>query len=224
MTLAVAILLFQFPALTAHASAFHRPINPTPAISSPSAPADSLPTNNSSPKLPAALSSAHIRLAAQPLPATASRSASKVDDVPAPMIYKPKILPPNSLTALTGPPLSESFLLPPPGFRPPLQVPVTHRSWWLALSTAEHSAAAYDAWSTRNAISSGRVEADPLMRPFAGSAAIYPAIQLIPFGLDYLGHRLERSSGWTHHFWWLPQSAATVTFLFSGSYNVAHTN
>lgn len=62
------------------------------------------------------------------------------------------------------------------------------------------------------------------MRPFAGSAAIYGAIQVIPIGLDYVAHRLQRSSGWTRHIWWVPQSVASATFLVSGSYNVAHTN
>lgn len=120
--------------------------------------------------------------------------------------------------------MSDSYLPPPAAFRPPYETPVEHRRVWFALTAAEHSAAAYDAWSTRYALSNGRVEADPLMRPFAGSNAIYPAIQVIPIGLDYLARRLQRSSGWARHIWWLPQSAATVTFLFSGSYNVIHTN
>ena len=131
--------------------------------------------------------------------------------------------PTGSIAQLTGPSFSEAFL-PPPAFRPPFELPATHRRLWLFLSTAEHSAATYDAWSTRRALAAGRMEADPLMRPFAGSAALYPAMQLVPFGLDYLARRLQRSSGWAHRIWWVPQSAATVTFLFSGSYNVAHTN
>jgi len=151
-------------------------------------------------------------------PMTADGSAAVAE----PIIYSFQPLA-GSIAQLTGPAFSE-IILPPPTFRPPYELPATHRRLWLALSTAEHSAATYDAWSTRRALAAGRVEADPLMRPFAGSAALYPAIQLVPFGLDYLAHRLQRSSGWGHRIWWVPQSAATVTFLFSGSYNIAHTN
>lgn len=117
-----------------------------------------------------------------------------------------------------------SNVLPPPAFRPPDETPVAHRKLWILVSATEHSSAGFDAWSTRYALSNGRVEADPIMRPFAGSAAIYGAIQVIPIGLDYVAHRLQRSSGWTRHIWWVPQSVASATFLVSGSYNVAHTN
>ncbi|HKW88512.1 MAG TPA: hypothetical protein VJN21_07130 [Candidatus Acidoferrales bacterium] len=87
---------------------------------------------------------------------------------------------------------------------------------------AEHSAAGFDAWSTRNAVSQGRAEADPLMRPFSHSGAIYGAIQVVPLGLDYAARRMQRSSGWTRHVWWLPQSLATASYLFSGTYNFSH--
>lgn len=121
-------------------------------------------------------------------------------------------------------PMSSVFLPPPPVFRPPEEAPVTHRRLWILLSASAHSSAGFDAWSTRRALASGRIEADPMMRPFAGSAAIYGAIQVIPVSLDYVARRFQRSSGWTRHIWWVPQSAATATFLFSGSYNIAHTN
>lgn len=114
------------------------------------------------------------------------------------------------------------YLPPPPTFRPetePIRRP--SRSWFV-LMAAEHSAAGFDAWSTRNAVSQGRVEADPLVRPFSHSGAIYGAIQVVPFGLDYAARRMQRSSGWTRHVWWLPQSLATASFLFSGTYNFSH--
>ncbi|HVA72061.1 MAG TPA: hypothetical protein VNF02_03030 [Candidatus Limnocylindrales bacterium] len=119
--------------------------------------------------------------------------------------------------------MSDVYLPPAPPFRPAVE-PVRQSSRvWFVLSAAQHGSAAFDAWSTRRAISQGRAEADPIMRPFASSAAIYGAIQVVPIGLDYVARRMQRSSGWTHHVWWLPQSLATATFLFSGSYNVAHT-
>src|SRR5262249_36627708 len=58
------------------------------------------------------------------------------------------------------------------------------RIWW-GLTAAQHSAATFDAWSTRKSISSGNgYERNPLMKPFADSAAIYPVIQVVPLGLD----------------------------------------
>lgn len=138
----------------------------------------------------------------------------------------PKLTLPSAkaLAEAVSQPMSSVSLPPPPAFRPPNETPVTHRKLWILLSATEHSSAGFDAWSTRYALSHGRAEADPIMGPFAGSAAIYGAIQVIPIGLDYVAHKFQRSSGWTRHIWWAPQSAAAATFLFSGSYNVAHTN
>lgn len=217
MVLAMVVLLLQFPAVTVPGNALHGALGESAAVSAsaPSArPWATVPAN----ALDASAAPPQPRTAGDPNSGASNRSNASN------RIAQPVPPPAQPLAPLTGPSLSESILLPPPPFRPPNEVPVSHRRLWFALTTAEHSAAGYDAWSTRYALSNGRVEADPIMRPFAGSAAIYPAIQLIPFGLDYLGHRLQRSSGWTHHVWWVPQSLATVTFLFSGSYNVAHTN
>ncbi len=137
---------------------------------------------------------------------------------------KSNLQPVEPVAELTGTSaMSDLYLPPPPAFRPPHETPVTHRRWWILLSATEHSSAAFDAWSTRCALSNGRIEADPIMRPYAGSSAIYGAIQVIPVGLDYVANRLQRSSGWTRHVWWVPQSMAAATFLLSGSYNVAHT-
>ena len=66
---------------------------------------------------------------------------------------------------------------------------------WKGLAVAEHSAAVFDGWSTRESLTSGNgYEQDPLMKPFANSAAIYPMLQIAPFGADYLSHRFMRSS------------------------------
>jgi hypothetical protein len=95
------------------------------------------------------------------------------------------------------------------------------RRQWLALAIAEHAAATFDAISTREAIHRGAVEADPLMRPFAQSPAIYAAIQVAPLALDFAARRMQRSPNriW-HGAWWVPQSAAAGMFLFSGVHNV----
>ena len=95
------------------------------------------------------------------------------------------------------------------------------RRKWLFLSIAQHSAAAFDAYSTRQAISSGAHESDPMMRPFAHSPGIYAAIQAGPVVLDYTARRMQRSqNGFLRRTWWLPQSASTGLFLFSGIHNL----
>jgi hypothetical protein len=93
---------------------------------------------------------------------------------------------------------------------------------WLVLTAVQHSAATFDAWSTRNSISSGRGhELNPLMKPFAGSGAVYGAIQLAPLATDYLGRRLMRSNHSTlRKLWWVPQAAGSVGFMLSGVNNV----
>lgn len=120
--------------------------------------------------------------------------------------------------------MSDVYLAPPAAFRPKVEpVERNNSRLWLVLSATEHGSAGFDAWSTRRAISQGRAEADPIMRPFAHSSAIYGAIQVVPIGLDYVARRMERSTGWARHVWWMPQSVATAAYLFSGSYNVTHT-
>ncbi len=92
---------------------------------------------------------------------------------------------------------------------------------WLILSLAQHSAAAFDAYSTRVAVSSGAHENDPLMRPFANSPGIYAAIQAGPLVLDFAARKMQRSeNGFLRHSWWLPQSVSTGIYLFSGVHNL----
>jgi hypothetical protein len=97
---------------------------------------------------------------------------------------------------------------------------------WLALTIFQHSASTFDAWSTRQSINSGHgKELDPLMKPFAGSAAIYGAIQLAPAATDFLGRRLMHSSNpRLRKLWWLPQAVGTAGFIFSGVNNMRVAN
>jgi hypothetical protein len=86
---------------------------------------------------------------------------------------------------------------------------------WYALSIAGHSGAAFDAWSTRRAISSGYgAEANPLLKPFAKSSAIYAATQVSPLLMDFIGHRMMfNKRNWVRRMWWLPQAAgASISF------------
>jgi hypothetical protein len=97
------------------------------------------------------------------------------------------------------------------------------RRKWLALSIVQHSAATFDAWSTRQAISTGRYrELNPALRPFAGNASLYGAIQVGPLLLDCLGRRMMRSQyGLLRHTWWIPQAVSTAISLGSGAHNLS---
>ncbi len=106
------------------------------------------------------------------------------------------------------PPLIQADIIPP-------------RLPWQILSAGQHGAAAFDAYSTRHAITRGAVEEDPLMRPFVHSPEVYVAIQLGPAVLDIVARHMQgsRNNLWRHS-WWLPQSASTSLFLFSGIHNL----
>lgn len=95
------------------------------------------------------------------------------------------------------------------------------RRKWIALAVAEHGAAAFDAYTTRQAIGRGAVEADPLMRPFANSPGLYVAIQVAPLALDYAARRMQRSQNvFVRKMWWLPQAGGTAMYIFSGIHNL----
>lgn len=97
---------------------------------------------------------------------------------------------------------------------------------WRGLLVAEHSAAIFDAWTTRDSLGSGNgYERNPLVKPFASSAAIYPALQVAPVGLDFLSHRMMRSrSSLLRKTWWLPQAASITASLWCGSRNIQVAN
>jgi hypothetical protein len=97
---------------------------------------------------------------------------------------------------------------------------------WYALSAASHGGAAFDAWSTRRAISGGHgVEANPLLKPFAKSNAIYAATQVSPLLMDYLGHRMMFSNrNWVRRMWWVPQLAGGGISFGAAIHNVRITH
>ena len=93
---------------------------------------------------------------------------------------------------------------------------------WLALSIASHGAATFDAWTTNRAIGQGHTEMNPMLRPFAGNASMYAAVQVGPLLFDYIGRRLQHSDKrWAHQIWWLPQSLSTAASLFASSHNLS---
>jgi hypothetical protein len=92
---------------------------------------------------------------------------------------------------------------------------------WFSLMAIEHGAATFDAWSTRDAVGRGAHEVNPLMKPFATSAAMYPAAQLVPAGMDYLAHRLMKSDNHVlRKLWWVPQTLSTAASLTAGVHNL----
>jgi len=93
---------------------------------------------------------------------------------------------------------------------------------WYGLIAASSGAAAFDAWSTRRAVSGGYgTEGNVFLRPFSHSNAIYAATQVSPLVLDYVGRRMMTSRyPLLRKMWWLPQTAGTGMSLFAGAHNV----
>jgi hypothetical protein len=94
---------------------------------------------------------------------------------------------------------------------------------WMGLGIAAHSAATFDAWSTRHVITTtGAQEGNPLLRPFAGNSSLYAAIQIGPAVMDYVGKRMMYSRHtWVRRMWWVPQSASFASSLLCGAHNLA---
>ena len=97
------------------------------------------------------------------------------------------------------------------------------REIWYALVFTDHGAAAFDAWSTRQVLSTGGRELDPLVRPFAHSPALYPALQVAPLGVDYFTMRLMHSRNRTlRKLWWVPQGVTAAGSLVCGTMNLSN--
>lgn len=97
------------------------------------------------------------------------------------------------------------------------------RMEWLGLSIAAHSAAGFDAWSTRLVSSSVPMaqETNPFLRPFAGNASMYAAVQVDPTIFDYLSHRMMNSRHeFLRHTWWLPQAVSAAVSAACAVHNV----
>jgi hypothetical protein len=104
----------------------------------------------------------------------------------------------------------------------PEDVSEREKKTWYALIAVSSGAAAFDAWSTRRAISGGYgTEANPFLRPFSHSGAMYAATQVSPVVMDLIGRRMMTSRyPMLRKMWWLPQSAGTGMSVFSGVHNV----
>jgi len=108
-----------------------------------------------------------------------------------------------------------------PAFTRPRETP-RQRKMWYALTVAGSSGAAFDAWSTRRAISGGYgQETNPFLKPFANSNALYAATQVSPVVMDFIGKRMMVSDyRLLRRMWWLPQMAGASFSFVAGAHNV----
>lgn len=104
----------------------------------------------------------------------------------------------------------------------PIETP-RQRKMWYGLMAVSHAGAALDAWSTRRAISGGYgQEANPFLKPFANSNAIYAATQVSPAVMDYIGKRMMTSQNpWIRKLWWFPQMAGASMSFAGGAHNMS---
>jgi hypothetical protein len=223
MLLAVAALLLQFPVLSPYKIQAAEKVNQPAAVAK--AAADSAVSSKSensassgkevlnaetlSPDAEASVAFAPGRVAAKPVAPVSSAPATSAAEPASPVAIEPAPVVP-SYGRVYGPPIRA------------VSDQRQHREW-LALSIAAHSAAGFDAWSTRRVISSvpQAQEMNPLLRPFAGNASMYAAVQVAPAILDFLSRRMMNSRyAWARHTWWLPQTVSAVISLSSGVHNL----
>jgi hypothetical protein len=107
----------------------------------------------------------------------------------------------------------------------PVETP-RQRKMWYGLMALGHAGAGFDAWTTRRAVAGGYgQEANPFLKPFANSNAIYAATQASPAFMDFLGKRMMTSQNpWIRKLWWVPQVSGAGLSFFAGAHNlgVAH--
>jgi hypothetical protein len=219
MLLAVAALLFQFPVFSSSK------IQATENVSERAVVAQAADASGTSSKPENSASVAKVVLSAEKLPSNAEAS---VAFTPGRLVAEPVVPAASAPTAVAAEPAYPAAFEPAP-IRPVYRAPILavsghrqHREW-LALSIAAHGAAGFDAWSTRRVISSvpGAQEMNPFLRPFAGNASMYAAVQVLPTALDFLSRRMMHSEhAWARHTWWLPQAVSAVVSISSGVHNV----
>jgi hypothetical protein len=209
MFIAIAALLFQFPISSS---------NQIQIAAKVSQPAEVAQAADDSP------SAQSVVLSAANLPANAE----------APVALKPGRLVAEPIAVASPAPATPAPNPSPAAIQPAPIVPVYGRPIravsdrrqnreWLALSIAAHGAAGFDAWSTRRVMSSvpGAQEMNPLLRPFAGNASMYAAVQVAPTLLDFLSRRMMNSrNDFLRHTWWLPQAVSAVISISSGAHNI----
>src|SRR5579864_2974345 len=230
MFIVVAALLFQFSVFSPSNIQAAEKTNPTvvaQAADDPGSPSKSdSPTASGKQEVLSAANSADAeapvafalgRLVAEPIVA-----ATPAPSAPAANPASPVAIEPAPIVPAYGPAYRRVYG---PSYGPPLRAVSDRRQnrEWLALSIAAHSTAGFDAWSTRRVISSvpNAQEMNPLLRPFAGNASMYAAVQVLPTVLDFVSRRMMNSrSEFLRHTWWLPQAVSAVVSVSSGVHNL----
>ena len=146
-----------------------------------------------------------------------SKDSSALPDAP---LAKPEASVESTSAAIK--PFSNSSLK--PAMERPLPTPRQQKLWYTFMAVG-HSAAVFDAYSTRRALSGNYgTEGNPLLRPFAHSNAMYAATQVSPAVMDYVGRRMMTSTHPTlRKFWWVPQVAGAGFSFGAGMHNYALT-
>jgi hypothetical protein len=154
-------------------------------------------------------------------PAVASDSATKESTLVASLPSAPAPKVKADLEPIAPNPAAQPFLPVKTVLTRPRETP-QQRKIWYGLAIVGSSGAAFDAWSTHRAVVGGYgQEANPFLRPFAHSNAIYAATQVSPAFMDYLGKRMMvNQHGWVRKIWWLPQTAGASFSFVSGAHNV----
>jgi hypothetical protein len=194
MFLAAALLVFSFPQ-----SATLTVANSTPS----SVATDSAKTDSSSTSLPAA-PAPKIAADDSAIAAGESSSISAAEPIQPAAPIQPAVPPKAAIRGVR--------------YEAPKQ-----KIAWIGLSVAGHGAAAFDAYSTRQAISGGYgTEGNPLLRPFAHSGALYVATQVSPTVMDFLGHKMMTNRRpWVRKMWWVPQAAGAGISFSAGMHNMS---
>jgi hypothetical protein len=175
-------------------------------------PASSAVSENSLPPASAVADSAVTDLEVQP---AAESNVNALPDAPAPAVEAPVVT--ALILAKPSKPMSVTIA--------ELLAENRHNQRiWRGLAIASSGAATFDAWSTRHAITAaGAQELNPLLKPFAGNASLYAAIQVGPVLMDYAGKKMMYSRhSWVRHMWWAPQTASFVSSLFCGAHNLGY--
>ncbi len=140
---------------------------------------------------------------------------------------------PNAPSALMNPSPDENATAIKPSIEPVIapviistkqrKPPAGSKRTWVGLAIALHGSAAFDAWTTRRQIATGRYhESNPLLKPFANNNSLYAVVQITPVALDFLGDRMRRSERpWLRRLWWVPQVTQTATHLVCGATNLS---
>ncbi len=154
-------------------------------------------------------------------PAVASDSAARDSVLVASLLSAPESTVKADPKLIAPHVATQPFLPMKPVFTGPRETP-PQRKVWYGLALAGHSGAAFDAWTTHRAVVGGYgQEANPFLRPFADSNAIYAATQVSPAVMDYLGKRMMVSQhGWVRKIWWLPQTAGASISFVCGAHNL----